>query len=842
MEPHELLEHLMSRIMGSGKGMPGIINMRVTSDGDLDAVEIAQKSANQARSFLTGLARQKDKLAGIENRLNSGFADKNYVVSTLSGFGPSVSFFPETHTLVGDNLADLVSEHLTLNSSYQNSGYIFNSFDQESSSREGAQSQKKKRSKLSLSDLGHSHGMPSEEDIERLLEERLGETGHDIRNAKKIVGAVQGGVTLYAKGRLVTTALVDKLEERLKGYSKYLAKRFVKTDEEEDKSNRDPRRLMLMTGLEEDSIMGRYVKCPFFKGNPVLTDILLELVDAIPQHSMVARGRKKKLERTLSPYAVDTAAETLSALSDPKLLEYVSDPRKFFQYIALALSDFRDVMSTLERYQLDLINMPHMKTEFDPETRRRLASTDLRKINRVVERVKNMDLDGIIQNPDDVAPDNSRESQLFKHRAELFETLYGGMQTLSEISDPYHRFDKAKDIITTGVDTKDKLADISTSRLKRKLRTDRDTDNEFYTGTKTYPGEFGFVRSPTPEVKLDDVIGKSFDRAKGHLREIIETAQASRVLKLTAPGRKVKSNILLIGPYGCGKTELARGACADQRVIGAFVSIADTLTAYAHESVSNVKRVYDKAAALMEASIGTKPVVLALDEFDGWFMRGNGGSFTDTDMHQVENVMLEVLDGVKDYSGIVTMAMTNNPQGIPPRILRRFRHVDVVGELTQNERAEMLKMYLERSIPINPRVGEYYIEWAGKLENAPGDVVRKVVDELHFDVVPKFIVRYGAEAARIEKVLAQRESKNGSLTERDAQYVRRRLASYNIHVTPEQVGNAIDSLLTKPHIARQIKDAKQVYSDAKDLMERLANGQDIDDSGFGFRSTGNRKW
>lgn len=252
-----------------------------------------------------------------------------------------------------------------------------------------------------------------------------------------------------------------------------------------------------------------------------------------------------------------------------------------------------------------------------------------------------------------------------------------------------------------------------------------------------------------------------------------------------------------------------------------------------HESVANIKRIYDRAVELRERARDMKPVVLTMDEFNIWFTgNSNGGRFTDTDMKQIENIFLEVLDGMENYSGIITMAMTNRPLDIPHGIVRRFRYVDIVGQLTQVERKALLSLYLEKRLPVADGMQSHYDNWSTRLEHAPGDVVRKVVDELHFEMIPEFIRANPRLADRLEKVLYRREAKDGRLSDADIRYVKGQLQRYGCIATPEQVGSALDMVLGKPHIRMQINDAKQVYRDAAQLLDQMSQASP---HGFGLK-------
>ncbi len=304
-------------------------------------------------------------------------------------------------------------------------------------------------------------------------------------------------------------------------------------------------------------------------------------------------------------------------------------------------------------------------------------------------------------------------------------------------------------------------------------------------------------------------------------------------MRLSAPDGKIRSNILLIGPYGCGKTYLAKAVCGDKRVIGATVSVSSTLTAWMHESVNNVRRVYDAAKQLYIDGREHKPVVLVLDEFDSWFATGSG-TMADTDMQQIKNVLQEILDGMGDYHGIITMAMTNEPLAIPPAIFRRFRYVDIVGQLNHQEITTVLKNNLEKTLPLENNVEQHYERWAQKLEGTVGDVIRKIADEIHAEILPAFIKQHPKEAKMIQRALYRKESNHGVSDDKDITYLKEKLKAYKT-VTVADVDKHVESILARPQIVLQINKAKQLYEDAQRLLDDLSSGSSHPT--FGFRKT-----
>jgi hypothetical protein len=281
--------------------------------------------------------------------------------------------------------------------------------------------------------------------------------------------------------------------------------------------------------------------------------------------------------------------------------------------------------------------------------------------------------------------------------------------------------------------------------------------------------------------------------------------------------------------HNCGKSEMAKAIGADKRIIGFNVSTADMLTAYMHESVKNVKRMYDLAKDMRRSSRYTKPVGILMDEFDRLFTYGEGVHAA-YDGSRMTGVLQEMMDGIVGYEGVFLVALTNLPKSVPEAVLRRFKYIDVVGQLSQEERAHLFKHFLTRGLPINPSVTqENYMAWSEIMVGAPGDVIGKVADEIHFKFMHELVEAKPEKVKAIEKALNKRLRDRES-KKQDFDFIRKALGSCKM-ITAEEIGTALETVIKQPQVKMQIEKAVQVYKDSEDILKGLSK---IGKSGLGF--------
>lgn len=569
--------------------------------------------------------------------------------------------------------------------------------------------------------------------------------------------------------------------------------------------------------------------------NVVWTQLLLDLTESVPREyervvPILSKGKptgNTKTVRYIDDGEIEECAKLFGEVARGKYREYAMRPdglqREIMRLLKAYYLQYKDFADKLREAVSKLPASRHMRKDLQ------VPFASPFGIERQYTRINFL---AIRPMAEDVAPRTriEREFQIAREKmlAHVKETLneLNGMDPAQEAT-----FDHAVLRIKEAVAFKQDMLEITKSEQQRALARDIRDDNEFYVGKSGQIGSFTVERENAPAVKYEDIVGASFTLAKAHIEEVVEIASHPRMMRATSPRGDVRSNILLIGPYGCGKTLVAKAACADRRIIGMSVSTSDLLTAYMHESVKNVKRMYEKAKELRKASRDTKAVGIALDEFDGFFTFGEGVHAA-YDGTRMEKTLQEMMDGVLGYEGVFLVALTNEPKKIPEAIRRRFKYVDVVGELSREERVALFRKFLTRGLPLDPAISEEdYGTWADMLEHAPGDVLGKVADEVHFKYVKQLHDEKPKIMASLEQTL-NRRLKSREMDEKDRTLIKSRLSNHKI-VSREAVETALKDVLRQPQVVMQIDAAKKIYKQAKEILDGLSVAGD---RGLGFQA------
>lgn len=187
----------------------------------------------------------------------------------------------------------------------------------------------------------------------------------------------------------------------------------------------------------------------------------------------------------------------------------------------------------------------------------------------------------------------------------------------------------------------------------------------------------------------DDVGGLSDIR--NAIREMIELPSKFPNIFVQSPLR-LRSNVLLYGPPGCGKTHIVGAAAAACSLRFISVKGPELLNKYIGASEQAVRDIFSKAAA-------AAPCLLFFDEFDSIAPKRGHDNTGVTD--RVVNQFLTELDGVEVLTGVFVFAATSRPDLLDAALLRpgRLDRLLFCDFPSRQERQEILAV-LSRKLPL----------------------------------------------------------------------------------------------------------------------------------------------
>lgn len=175
------------------------------------------------------------------------------------------------------------------------------------------------------------------------------------------------------------------------------------------------------------------------------------------------------------------------------------------------------------------------------------------------------------------------------------------------------------------------------------------------------------------------------------IKDMIELPSKFPDIFAQAPLR-LRSNVLLYGPPGCGKTHIVGAAAAACSLRFISVKGPELLNKYIGASEQAVRDIFSKAAA-------AAPCLLFFDEFDSIAPKRGHDNTGVTD--RVVNQFLTELDGVEVLTGVFVFAATSRPDLLDAALLRpgRLDRLLFCDFPSKSERLDILTV-LSRKLPM----------------------------------------------------------------------------------------------------------------------------------------------
>lgn len=533
----------------------------------------------------------------------------------------------------------------------------------------------------------------------------------------------------------------------------------------------------------------------------IVTDVALTIFENVDSHGEIADGKDPD---ELSAYTLHKAEIIASALKSGLPAKFIQEKGAFIKYVQQNLQFIWDTSDKLENMFKN--DIESVKNILDMQSA--LFKIDIKpEFNSKVRRLDDLDPRTVVY----------KDKKLIATAEERFKKQFQNETLRAIVAHLSNQDPSAKDLIGYILARKKELRDFY--RDENSFYVCKMGAGNAFSGEA--PGALRVVPGQRPQATLDEIVGSGFADVKDFIKNIEASAQWHDLFLATSPSRTTdKSNVLLVGPPGCGKTEILRAVGGDKKSIGIFAQGSDFLTCWMGEAQKNPKRLFEEGLKLQKES--GKHVHFLIDEIDAVLKR------QDLTSHGETNLTLEfqiLMDGVVHYPNLSVWGTTNSPERIPMAMIRRFSKVLIVGELSQEDRIKLLQHFVGNFLPVSTFNDVAWAAAAKKLDGATGDVMRKVADHIWRTKMSWFVTHHPETAKELVSMLNANEKFTVAKFDDKERFSFKQRLQKKVSVEPDDLMRSIDMHLKNIAVRNEIDVAKKTYESARKFLNQVNNGE-----------------